>query len=247
MKQRGLLAALAFVLAIVGAALVLLHVRGADARAMAGQQPTSVLVVVADVPAGTPGASLSAHVETRQLPAVAIVPGAVERLDQVPQDAVSSTTLRAGEQVLASRFVPRGSAEVAAPVPVPDGLQLLSVQLSPERVAGSRLVAGDKVGVFVSVTLRSDGSAQEVSMTDLVASDVLVARVQGAAAQGDGAAASEGEKLPGSDVVVTLAVDSPLAERIVFAKEFGSVWLSQQTPTTDTSGSHPITAGNVLG
>lgn len=85
-------------------------------------------------------------------------------------------------------------------------------------------------------------------MTDLIANDVLVARVQGAPAQTTNAtpAPAQGEKLPGSEVIVTLAVRAPLAERIVFGQEFGSVWLSLQTPTTDAAGIQIIHVGNVL-
>ncbi|MEO5983574.1 MAG: Flp pilus assembly protein CpaB, partial [Pedococcus sp.] len=43
----------AAVVALVGVTAVLLYARGADARAVASQQPTSVYVVQSIVPAGT--------------------------------------------------------------------------------------------------------------------------------------------------------------------------------------------------
>lgn len=249
MQRRGLLGVFAFILALVGGVLVFLYVQGADERALANQQPVGVLVVAKDVPAGTSAALLGSFVEIRALPQVAIVPGAVTNLQQLPPQNVASTSLKAGEQVLASRFVPPNSADVTAPVPIPEGLQLVSVQLDPERVAGSQLKAGDKVGVFVSLKAREDGKTDEIAMTDLIANDVLVARVQGAPAQstsGTTSGSGQSERLPGSSAIVTLAVRAPLAERIVFAQEFGSLWLSLQPPATDPAGIEVVHAGNVL-
>ena len=249
MNRRGLFGVLAFVLALVGAVAIFLYVRGADARALAGQQPAPVLVVTQDVPAGTRAVDLGQYVETRQLPRVAVVSGAVTQVDQLPGDNVASTALRVGEQVLASRFVAPGSNEVAAPVPIPEGLQLVSVQLSPERVVGSRLTAGDQVGVFASMKVREEGKTEDIEVTKLLANDVLVVRVQGAPAQQNNATpapARAGESLPGSEVIVTLAVNGPLAEKVVFTKEFGSVWLTVQTPTTKDDGGQLVDVAKVL-
>lgn len=250
MQRRGLLGVLAFVLALAGGVLVFFYVQNADARALAAQQPAPVLVVTKEVPAGTTASALSDYAEIRQLPRVAIVSGAVTRLEQLPGSNVASTSLKAGEQVLASRFVPPGSNEVTAPVPIPEGMQLVSVQLSPQQVAGSQLRAGDKVGVFLSIKGRVAGEPDEVDVTDIIANDVLVARVQGAPAQQASNATpapTRGEALPGSEVIVTVAVKAPLAERIVHGQQFGTLWLSLQTPTTDSAGIEVVHAGNVLG
>lgn len=257
MNRRGLFGVLAFVLALAGAVGIFFYVRGADARALAEQQPTAVLVVTRDVPAGTRAVDLTPYVSTQNLPKVAVVDGAVAKVEQLPGDNVASTALRVGEQVLAARFVAPGSNEVAAPVPVPEGTQLVSVQLAPERVVGTRLAAGDKVGIFLTMTMKLDAQgnvtdnkdAVEQPVTKQIANGVLVARVQGATAPTTTDATpapTAGEKLPGSEVLVTFAVDTALAERIVFAQESGSLWLSIQTPTTDTSGSRLTRAGNVL-
>lgn len=248
MQRRGLIGVLAFVLALVGGVLIFNYVRGADERALANQQPAPVLVVVKEVPAGTAAANLTDYVVVRELPKVAIVSGSVSTITQLAQENVASTSLKEGEQVLAARFVAPGSSEVTASVPIPEGLQLVSVQLDPQRVVGSRLSAGDKVGVFASAKVRPVGQTEDIEMTDLIANEVLVARVQGAPAQADGATpAPREETLPGSSVIVTLAVQAPLAERIVFAQEFGHLWLSHQPPGTDSSGSEIIHAGNLFG
>ncbi|MHA7859780.1 RcpC/CpaB family pilus assembly protein [Tessaracoccus sp. Y36] len=251
MNRRVIFGALALVLALVGGGLLLVYVQGADQRALDSLDPQPVLVVVQDVPAGLSVSELSEYVEVRDIPANAVVAGSFRAVDDLPKDQIALTSLKVGEQVLASRFVARDDNEVAASVPIPEGLQLISVQLSPERVAGAQLNAGDKVGIFASMEVEvegvvsptpaasptTDGEKDERSLTGLIANDVLVARVQGApaSAQPSGDATAGSETLPGSEVIVTLAVDAPLAGKIIFTKEYGALWLTRQTPATDFS------------
>lgn len=249
MQRRGLIGLLAVVLAIVGAVLLVFYVNSADSRAMAGQQPTKVLVVVRDVPLGTTAASLAEYTQVKELPAVAVVAGAVSDTAQLKPDDVSSTILRVGEQVLASRFVVPGSNEVTAPVPIPEGMQLVSIQLEPQRVVGSQLKAGDTVAVFLSMKVKDQkatGNSEEVAVTHILAHQVLVARAQGAVVANGQQAGSQTEQLPGSAVIVTLAVNAPLAEQIVFGQQFGSLWLAKETPTSSTAGTRIVHAGNVF-
>ncbi len=56
-----------------------------------------------------------------------------------------------GEALLGNRLVDPNSLAAPGSVPVPDGLQEVSVQLDAQRVVGGRLAAGDTVGVVVLV------------------------------------------------------------------------------------------------
>lgn len=248
MQRRAIIGVIAAVLAVVGALLLVQYVRGADARALAGQEPKTVLVVTKDIPIGTAVKNLGASVEAKTLPQTAVVAGAVPDLAQLPQDNVASTTLKAGEQLLAARFVVPGSDEITAQVAVPEGMQTLSVQLEPERVVGSKLKAGDIVGIFLSMKVKdaTNPNAEEVAVTNVLAQKVLVVRAQGAVAPST-TTPSPGttEKAPSNEVVITLAVDGATAERIIFGQEFGNLWLAQQNDKTTTDGTKLITAGNV--
>jgi pilus assembly protein CpaB len=250
MQRRGFIGLLAVAVAIVGAVLLVFYVNGADARAMAGQQPTKVLVVIRDVPLGTPAGSLAQFTQARELPAAAVVAGAISDTAQLKATDVASTTLRIGEQVLASRFVAAGSNEVTAPVPIPEGMQLVSIQLDPERVVGSQLNAGDTVAVFLNLKVKDKtvtGNVDEVAVTHIIANQVLVARTQGAVTTPNTQqTAGPTEQLPKSAVIVTLAVNAPLAERIVFGQLNGSLWLAKETPTSSTTGTRIVHSGNVF-
>lgn len=267
MNRRGIFGALALVLALAGGALLFLYVSGADDRALATLEPVPVLVVSNEIPAGLRTGEMADYVEVRDIPIDAVVPGALTEVGELPEGQVAVTALKPGEQVLAARFVSPDDNQVAASVPIPEGLQLVSIQLSPERVAGAQLNAGDKVGIFVSIDAELDSTpapvvanpeddsvvaaagteveAETRFQTGLIANDVLVARVQGAIAQ-QSTDATSAEQLPGSAVIVTLAVDAPLAGKVIFAQEAGSIWLTRQTPTTDPTGAQIVDSGTVF-
>lgn len=243
MQRRIIAGVLAAVLTIVGAILLVNYVRNADARAMAGQQPTKVLIVAKQVPAGTAAADLAAYVQQRDLPKNAVVKGSVSDLSQLAPEKVANIALEVGEQVLAARFVPVQQAELDSDVKIPVGLSLISIELEPQRVLGARLKAGDTVGVIVSTKVKKPPSEDEIPITHVLADKVLVARVQGAAAteQGSGASAA-----PAKDVIVTLAVDSQLAEKIAWAQEFAKIWLSAQGTNSVTGGTKVVDVGVIL-
>jgi pilus assembly protein CpaB len=131
-------------------------------------------------------------------------------------------------------------------VPVPDGLQEISVLLEPQRAVGGRLVAGDTVGVFVSLTFE-DGTATSHE----VLHHVLVTQVQGAPAvptgeSGDPQTASSGPA-PSGSLLVTLALQAGDAETVVFGVEHGTLWLSLEPEGASTDGTEITHQGNVYG
>nr|NLI50864.1 hypothetical protein [Propionibacterium sp.] len=244
MRRRGIIGILASILAVAGVVLLISYAVSADSRAIAGQQPTKVLVVTKDVPVGTAAKALAPFVEVRELPKAAVVAGTVTAVDQLAAENVASTTLKAGEQVLAARFVAPNSDDLTAQIAVPEGLSQLSIQLEPQRVVGSKLKAGDKIGIYVSLQVKgTDANATEVAVTHVLAHGVLVLRTQGATTP---TASGTGDKAPTNDVIVTVAVNSALAERIVFAQEYGKVYLSQEKDAVNTDGTKIVNAGNVF-
>jgi pilus assembly protein CpaB len=252
MRRRLLATAAALVLALVGAVVLLAYAKGADARAMAGQRTQQVLVAAARIPSGTAAVSLGDLVQTRQLPATAVAPGAVHDLTALA-GKVTTVDLLPGEQLLAGRFTDPAQLQAPGTVAVPAGLQEVTVQLEPERALGGRLAAGDHVGVFVSL-VNPDGSGS----TDSVLHTVLVTQVQGgtapppaagstASASGPStaAASSSASSGPTSTMLVTFALDAKAAEAVVFGREHGKVWLSLEPTGTNTGGTTVIDNGNV--
>ena len=97
-------------------------------------------------------------------------------------------------------------------------------------MVGGQLAAGDHVGFFVSF----EGDDNRASRTSKDLDKILVTSVQGApsaAAAAEGEAAADGAgndapAVPEGSMLVTFAVNADTAEKIVYASEFGRIWLS---------------------
>jgi pilus assembly protein CpaB len=235
MARRIITIVLAALLAVVGGSLTYLYASGADRRAMADLEPTSVLVVAEPVAAGTPAEELSELVEMREVPAGSEVPGGVDDLSQV-KGLVTSADLVPGEQLVKARFV--ASEDLDAGVTVPEGHHRVSIELEPRRVIGGQLRPGDTVGVFVS--LNSDGSEKK---THLILHKVIVTDVRGGVreVEDEDKDGEETETAPAEMVMVTLAVPATDAEKVVYAAEYELVWLSIEPEEASENGTRIIT------
>jgi pilus assembly protein CpaB len=160
------------------------------------------------------------------VPASIVPDGAVTELAS-HSGMVASVDLQPGEQLLGSRLVDPQALEEPGTVPVPDGLQEVTIQLEAPRVIGGQLAAGDTVGFFVSF----EGEEGRESKTAKDLHKVLVTSVQGAPsttvpAEGAEATGNQAPAVPEGSMLVTFAVNADTAEKIVYASEFGRIWLS---------------------
>jgi pilus assembly protein CpaB len=262
------MAALAAVLlAIVGGTALFSYVAQADARAVAALEPVEVLVVSAPISEGTTAEALAESVTMESIPGSAVAPGALTNLDAVT-GMVTVGELVPGEQLVSHRFA---SVEVAAArtaVELPAGFHQVTVQLDPVRVLGGHLTEGDAVGVFISLPAESEeADGEEVApapdltgnQTHLVLHKALVTRVQGAVAAvpeaesedvapaaATEAAPAPAEAVPTTQIMVTLALNAPDAEKLVFAAEFASIWLSIEDDEASADGTRAVTRENVF-
>lgn len=218
----------AVLLAALGTFVLLSYVNGADERALAGTRTVEVLVVSAPIPAGTSADDLADLVTTTPLPSNVVLTGGVTSLDDL-EGRVATVDLEVGEQLLDSRFISPADLQALDEVEIPAGLHEITIALEPQRVIGGEIAAGDTVGVFLS--------DMEGKTTHLVLHKALVTNVQGLSPvlepEGDTPVA---EALPPGDVMVTLALDAPSAEKLVFGMEQGMVWLSAEPLDADENG-----------
>jgi pilus assembly protein CpaB len=243
---RRLLAAFAaLLLLVVGTAVLVAYVHGADNRALAGVRSVDVLVADELIPVGTPADELDGLVRTETVPAKSAVAGRVTDLDALT-GRVATVDLLPGEQLLVARFAQPDDLQSAGTVAVPAGLQEVSVLLEPQRAVGGRLAAGDTVGVVVSLTFEDGTSA-----THAVLHDVLVTQVQGAPAPAESTdepeTASSGTPAPSGSLMITFAVTAAQAEAVVFGVEHGTLWLSLEPEGAQTDGTDIVTEGNIYG
>ena len=236
MTRRVIAAVAAVVLALVAGLLVAGYVTAADSRAAEGYELTKVLVVTEPILLG--GAAVEGtNVELRQLPATAVVAGSVASVAKLG-DRVATVELVPGEQLLNARFVDANLA-MGKVVEIPEEMAEVTIDLSSERVLGGNIVAGDTVGVQASYEVKVVGAESDdtIKTTSTLLHRALVSRIQGITLSeepGGDVQASDG-------VQVTLAVSARDVQRVVFAAEFGTLWLSLEQETTDISGTNPMT------
>ena len=261
MKTRLLGGIAALLVAIVGTVLLVSYVQNADKRAMAGTETESIYVVQQAIPAGTPADKISALVTKKEVPKVALASNNVTDLASLGSK-VTAVALVPGEQLLSSRMVEEQAFLGPSRVQVPAGLQEITLKLPIERVAGGKVTAGDTVGIFLSLDSATAGpDGQKVSKTQLGFHKVLVTAAQfsdGAAAQTGETANTAGTTQASSTTssstkgsgdrtyLITIARNAADAERIVFAAEFGKVYLSKEPGDAVEDGASYVDASRLF-
>ncbi|MBO1267215.1 Flp pilus assembly protein CpaB [Arthrobacter sp. PO-11] len=227
--------------------MLVFYVQGADKRALANTETEEVYVIQKEIPAGTTAAKFGESVIKKAVPKSAIAADSVSSLGDLGSK-VSSIEFVPGEQLLASRMIEPNALVGPGRVEVPTGLQEVTLKLPIERVVGGKVTAGDTVGVMLS--FKADEKSNAPDQTQLTFHKVLVTAVQdasGAITENDSSASKEGSGAlnanknsnQGGGYLVTLARSAVDVEKIVYAAEFGTVYLSKE-PSDATEGTSGV-------
>jgi len=220
MNRRSVLLLLATVVALIGASLVFLYVRGADSRAQSKYDTVKVLRAVQQIDAGETidAAAESGKLQLQPVPVADKLPGALNSIDSL-KGSVATTTIYPGEQIIADKF---GSQVQSSALAIPKGMQAISVELSdPYRVAGF-VTPGSEVAIY---HLPVPGDGETAGPPDKVR--ILLDRVL---VLGVGSSSTTTKKTTVSDdgaettaeipqTVLTIAVTQEQAEKVLFAED----------------------------
>ncbi len=222
-------AALAVLLGAIGVITLVRYVQTAEDRALAGQQLVDVVVVTEPAQAGSTTDELALISEVRQVPASSRTPGAITDLAEVGE-MITSVDLVPGEQLLAARFVDGETRLVAGgDVQIEPGLIEVTVQVNPSRAVGGQIVPGERVAVVGYISDISPDDTSTDPASGVLLRQSLVTNIQSATPETlTNQENDRNRQTPGSDFLVTLAVEPSQAERLVFADEFGTVWLARE-------------------
>jgi len=252
MRIRIIGAIVAVLLAIAGTVTVVLYVQGADERAAHGAQLVSVYVVHDAIDQGTSGAALHDHVSVEKIARNAVQPETVTSFSEI-DGKVAAVDLLPGEQLVLGRFVDPATLAQRGNVPVPKGMQQVTVALPVERVVGGSVTAGSHVGIVVTVDgVAADGTTATAT-TKFAFQNMLVTKVQSGDSYAPASDASTATKAaPVSVLMVTFAAGTADAERLIWSaeqqsKQTAGIWLTLQTDGTDRNGSTAVTGSNVFG
>ncbi|TWP52390.1 Flp pilus assembly protein CpaB [Lentzea tibetensis] len=228
MRRRLLTIGLTLLLAAVGTTAVLLYVRAADARALAGKRAVSVVVADKRVSTGTTAGSAnqSGLLRLEKMPAESVPANALGKIDADLAGLVATADIQPGQLVLKSMFA--AAKPVSVGLPIPDGKIAVSVELSaPQRVAGyvkagSRIAVFDTYSALDEQTRTPSGAGLEKQPERNQVTRLLLPKVEVLAIGGPGnAKASSGE-----GVLVTVAATQSEAERLIQRAQFGTLHLA---------------------
>lgn len=222
-NKRVIVAVLAMVLAILGIISLVVWTNNARERAFSGTEMVTIWQVTKEVPAGTEADAIGDSVEQVKLPRAGVPSTALTSLETV-RGKVTTASLVPGEVLVAGRF---GSTKDAQEVPVPKGLQEVTLELASTRVLGGNLKRGDRVGVLTSYQLQNEAGKND-GHTNFAANRALVLAVTSMTATAQASGQGSEQAPVGGNLQVRLALPALGVEKVVNAAEFGKVWLSRQ-------------------
>jgi pilus assembly protein CpaB len=234
MRSRGLVITIAFVLAAIATMVVYLYLLGVQ-REGNDNQMVSVVVSERGIPAGTDFDDLIGQgaFDTRSVPRSALVNGAVLNLSDL-RNQESSAAIAAGEQITTARL--RGNTQLpGGSLGIPDGYQAVTLPLEAPRLAGGSIERSDHVTIYGTFTHIASAAGNTPPATVTLVPHVEVLKVAGSA-----------EETGAKDYWITLALKAKDAQKVVFAQEQGSVWLSLLPPNQKGTTSPPVNAVQLM-
>ncbi len=221
-KLVGIAASVA--MALIGTALLVFYVRGADDRASSTENKVQVLVVDEAIPRGTKAEDLAGKVRVQEVPPTLAAAGALTSMSSLAGQ-VNLVDLGKGDQLVPSRFGPPAVTDAPG---VPAGKLQVTVPVDPVRAVGGQIRAGDTVGIVASF---DDPQTSRMILSKVKVTGVRTAEGVNVKSEAQGTA-------PSSTLLhVTLALDAAQVERVVFAAEYGHLWFSaepENAPATPT-------------
>jgi Flp pilus assembly protein CpaB len=245
MRSRGLVVAIAIVLAVAAAAAVVLYTQGVKSEAEQGSNLTPVIVSIQDIPANQqldPLIDQSAFREAR-VPRDALVQDAVTSIDQL-RGQTTSAQIFANEQIPMSRL---SEGEINN-VGVSEGHVAVSVELDSPQGGIGTIQPGDDVTVYATYQnveviggslgqlIRNPGAlasaprAQVPPITLTLIPTVRVLKIQNPPVD------VETGRTDSSRIQVTLDLLPEDAQNLVFAQENARIWLGLLHP--EDEGTH---------
>jgi pilus assembly protein CpaB len=243
MRSRGLVVAIAVVLAVAAAAAVILYTQGVKEDVATGGELTRVIVATQQIPANQ---SLDPLVDQGifteiQLPKDALVEGAVTDVEQL-RGVTTTTPILANEQISTSRL---SSAKRPLNLTgVSEGHLGVAIELDAPQGGIGNIQPGDSVQVFATyqgvqvikgdirklINATPGATSPKVDLPDFTLTlipTVRVLRIQNPSVD------TETGRSDSSRIQVTLDLLPQDAQNLVFAQENARIWLGLLPPGED--------------
>jgi pilus assembly protein CpaB len=244
MKSRLVMVVIALILGLMAAFGVFLYANGVKQQVEQDQKTAKVLVAEEDIPIGL---GLSEIMDKRlasfqKVPKKYVASGVIASSKDI-DGQVLAFSVQKGEQITTDRFQYNTKAGLA--FAIPKDHVALSISVDEVKGVSGMVKAGDLVNIIATLS-GSSGATIGEDMTKILLSNVKVIAVGNVIAPQEGRAEEQktltSSGSSSSDTgkrVVTLALTPGDAEKVVFAEEKGSVWLSLLPASESESVSTP--------
>jgi Flp pilus assembly protein CpaB len=234
MNSRSIVTVAAFLLAVIATVAVLLYVNGVRDEAEGGGTQVEVVVSTIDLPAGADmdDAIADGSFTTATIAEDDVVAGVVSSLDELG-GRVTRYPILAGEQITTARL--QGSADElpGGVLGIPKGYEAISFLLDVPRVIGGIPQPGDHITAFATFTQSVQATNVEVPVTVNLVPDAQVLKVENPTSD---SAAVEGA----GQTLITLALKTKDAQRMVFSQELGTLWFALIGPGEEGVKTSPV-------
>jgi pilus assembly protein CpaB len=235
MNRRIIAVFAAVVVAAAGAAAVLLYVRSADSRAVAGKQARTVLVAEKQIPAGTNGRALreGGYLRQTRMPAETVPEDTLGAVEADLDALVTTAIVQRGQLVSRTMF---GTAVNRSGIAIPDGKLAIAAKVKSPVFGPGTVRAGTRVAIFYTYTPLKPNQRDDVSGTGLdrgrdvnsitrvLMTDIEVISVGSAPDDANDAPRPATIDSSGdSDVAMTFALDQRQAEILAHATALGGL------------------------
>ncbi|WP_300676370.1 Flp pilus assembly protein CpaB [Nocardioides sp.] len=221
MERRRILVTAAALVAVLGAALVFLYVRGADHRAENRYQTTTVLVASSTI---NPGETVAEATAAGKIVAQPVTNDSLltgyQRDESGLGTMVALTTIYPGEQIIASKF--GTTSAPSSSLQIPKDKVAVSVNLTdPARVAGF-VNPGSQVGIYMTGTNPKTANAfAQILLTDVTVIGVGSTTPVSTTTTDQSTGNQTTEQLPRT--LLTLALSPSDAQKVLFAQTNGEL------------------------
>lgn len=255
MARRTLLFGFAIVVALLATISLYAYVSGVNDRAVADAKPVEVLVAKKLIPAGTAAqdASEKGLLTLSTVPRRSVPEGALSDIAPI-SSLVALSDIYPGEMLLRAKFSDR---QTTGALTIPPNKLAISVELGdPQRVAGF-VVPGSQVAIFdtYDATPAGGATAGGAAAGALQTTRLLLTKVQVIAVgpttlrpSTNGKGAKAGTETPVPSTVLTVALTTREAEKLVHAAQTGKLYFGLMSATaTADAGSQGVDNRNLFG
>lgn len=259
MNRRIIAVLAAVVMAAVGAGAVLLYVRSADSRAVAGKQARTVLIAEKQIPAGTNGRALrdGGYLRQTRMPAETVPEDTLAEVEAGLDALVTTAAVQRGQLMLRTMF---GTAVSRSGMAIPDGKLAIAAKVKSAVFGPGTVRAGTRVAIFYTYTPLEPDKPDDVSgsglersrttnnVTRVLMTDIEVISVGAATDDAVGDAPAPATTNGAGDVAMTFALDQRQAEILAHATALGGLLnVGLLGDSSDVSPDRGVDNGSLFG